>query len=106
MTEENSGPAPVSDGKGRRGWSSVKIRTKLTVMLLIPALALAGMVGVRLYESATEAQAVTATAEGVEPNRIAADTLPAVQRERLAAAMLVFQENTGLSDPETLMSSF
>ncbi|SDD36040.1 sensor histidine kinase [Glycomyces harbinensis] len=106
MTEENSGPAPVSGGKGRRGWSSVKIRTKLTVMLLIPALALAGMVGVRLYESATEAQAVTATAEVVELTGIAADTIHAVQRERLAAAMLVFQENTGLSDPETLMSSF
>jgi signal transduction histidine kinase len=107
MTEENSGPAPEAGGKSRRrGWSSVKIRTKLTVMLLIPALALAGMVGVRLYESATEARAVTATAEVVELTEIAADAIHAVQRERLAAAMLVFQENTGLSDAETLMSAF
>ncbi|MCD0443868.1 hypothetical protein LO763_09550 [Glycomyces sp. A-F 0318] len=106
MTEEHPAPAAQDGGRSRRGWSSVRIRTKLTVMLLIPALALAGMVGVRLYESGTEAQAVTGTAEVVELTGIAADALHAVQRERLAAAMLVFQENTGLSDPETLTASF
>ncbi|MEU6860241.1 ATP-binding protein [Glycomyces sp. NPDC046736] len=84
----------------------MKIRTKLTVMLLVPALTLAGMVAVRLVESATEAREVGATADIVELADDVSAVIAALQAERMDAAQLVFQENTGLEDPAALLKQF
>ncbi|GAB3225930.1 hypothetical protein GCM10027447_15730 [Glycomyces halotolerans] len=106
MVEETPAPAEPSPGRDRRWWSSMRIRTKLAIMLLIPALTLTGMVGVRLAESAAEARVVGDTAEVVGLVGTVNDVVQAVQAERFAAAMLVFQENSGLADPETLVTEF
>ncbi|MCH7230723.1 ATP-binding protein [Glycomyces sp. L485] len=84
----------------------MRIRTKLTIMLLVPTLALAGVVSLRIVESAADARDVGVTAEVVELVGDVSRAIDAVQHERLAAAMLVFQEDTGLDDVETLLEHF
>lgn len=96
-------------GGGERAsgrWSSMKIRTKLAIMLLIPALTLTGMVGLRLYESAGEARSAGDTAELTGLVGDINEVVRQVQAERLAVAMLVFEENTGLAEPDELLSRF
>lgn len=108
----NDEPAvqPPSDAKRpeprRRMWSRVRIRTKLTIMLLVPALTLAGMVVLRLVESAQEAQAIGSTADVVELAGDVSAVIAAVQAERTDAAMLVYWEDTQLADVETLVAAF
>jgi signal transduction histidine kinase len=106
----NEGPAesppPAQRRQRRRLWSRGKIRTKLTVMLLVPALTLAGMVTVRLIESAAEARDIGATADAVDLARDVSAVIGALQAERLDVAMLVYQEDTGLADSETLVAAF
>jgi signal transduction histidine kinase len=104
----NEGPveSPPEPRQRRRLWSRVKIRTKLTVMLLVPALTLAGMVTLRLVESAGEARDIGATADAVELARDVSAVIGALQAERMDAAMLVSLEDTGLSDSETVVAAF
>lgn len=90
----------------RRMWSRVRIRTKLTIMLLVPALTLAGMVVLRLVESAQEARNIGATADAVELARDVSDVIAAIQAERTDAAMLVYLGDTGLTDAESLLAAF
>lgn len=101
---------PPSDAKQRkprrRMWSRVRIRTKLTIMLLVPALTLAGMVALRLVESAGEARDIGATADAVELAGDVSDVIAAIQAERADAAMLVYQEDTQVAEPETIVASF
>ncbi|WP_205324809.1 ATP-binding protein [Glycomyces sp. YM15] len=101
---------PPSDARRpnprRRMWSSVRIRTKLTVMLLVPALTLTGMVVLRLVESAQEAREVGATANAVELAGDVSDVIAAIQAERTNAAMLVYFEDTQMGDSATLVASF
>ncbi|HEX2144420.1 MAG TPA: ATP-binding protein [Glycomyces sp.] len=108
MNEERADPPPPAKERRqrRRMWSGVKIRTKLTIMLLVPALTLAGMVALRLVESASEAREVGATADAVELARDVNEVIGALQAERMDAAMLVYQEDTQLADSETLVASF
>lgn len=108
MNDEQPEPAPAATNRRsrRRLLSRVRIRTKLAAMLLVPALTLASMVAVRLVESAAEAREVGATADTValigEVNRL----IDALQAERADAAMLVYQEDTGLADPAALLEQF
>ena len=75
-------------------------------MLLVPALTLAGMVTLRLVESAAEARDIGVTADAVELARDVSAVIGALQAERMDAAMLVYQEDTGLADSETLVAAF
>ncbi len=105
MVEDAAAPSdPVPD----RGpwWSSIRIRTKLAIMLLIPALTLTGMVGVRLAESAAEAAAVGDTAEVVSLVGDVNGVIQAMQAERLAAAKLIFQDRAGLGEDDDLTAGF
>lgn len=102
----NEGPADSPAPRRRRLLSRVRIRTKLTVMLLVPALTLTGMVTLRLIESAAEARDIGATADAVELGRDVSAVIGAIQAERMDAAMLVYQEDTALADSETLVASF
>jgi signal transduction histidine kinase len=87
-------------------WSRVRIRTKLTIMLLVPALTLAGMVTLRIVESAAEARDIAATADAVELARDVRAVIGAIQAERLDVAMLVSLEDTGIADAETILAAF
>ncbi|GAB3644577.1 sensor histidine kinase [Glycomyces tarimensis] len=99
-------PTPGAAQPRRRWWSSIRIRTKLAIMLLVPALTLTGMVGVRLTESAAEARVVGDTEHMAELVGTVSEVIQAVQAERLSAAMLVFHENAGLADADTLTTGF
>jgi signal transduction histidine kinase len=108
MNDEPAQTPPPDAGRRprRRMWSRVRIRTKLTIMLLVPALTLAGMVTLRIVESAAEARDIAATADAVELARDVRAVIGAIQAERMDAAMLVHQEETGLADAETLTAAF
>ncbi|WP_125247040.1 sensor histidine kinase [Glycomyces terrestris] len=84
----------------------MRIRTKLTIMLLVPALTLAGMVALRLVESADEARDIGATADAVELARDVNAVIAAIQAEREDAARIVYQEQTGSTDAEAIATSF
>ncbi|THV24559.1 ATP-binding protein [Glycomyces paridis] len=107
MNDEQE-PAPTAEGgkQRRRLLSRVRIRTKLTAMLLVPALTLTGMVALRLVESAAEAREVGATADAVELLGDVNDAIGALMAERTDAAMLVYQEDTGLAEPDALLEAF
>jgi signal transduction histidine kinase len=92
--------------QARGPWSRMRIRTKLTIMLLVPALTLAGMVALRLVESADEARDIGATADAVELARDVNAVIAAIQAERKDAARLVYQEQTGSTDAEAISTSF
>ena len=87
-------------------WSSVKIRTKLAIILLIPALTLTAMVGVRLVESAAEASAAAETTELVGLIGEVSAVIQDMQAERLAAAMIITGENTGFAEASDLQARF
>ncbi|MCC3764847.1 hypothetical protein K3N28_17455 [Glycomyces sp. TRM65418] len=106
MNDERAEPPQAERRPRRRLWSRVRIRTKLTIMLLVPALTLAGMVTLRIVESAAEARDIGATADAVELARDVDAVIGAIQAERLDAAMLVYQDDTELADAETLLASF
>ncbi|GLZ81044.1 hypothetical protein Afil01_58510 [Actinorhabdospora filicis] len=76
--------------------SSVRIRTKLALMLLIPVLALAGISSVRLGDSADEASVAAKTEDLVRLADTTARLIRAMQDERTQAAVQVFKENAVL----------
>lgn len=78
--------------------SSVRIRTKLGLMLLIPVLALAGIAAVRLSDSAQEATDATDTAELVKLAGTVSGLIRAMQDERAQAAVQVFKDQLDLPD--------
>ncbi|HEY1175227.1 MAG TPA: ATP-binding protein [Phytomonospora sp.] len=84
--------------------SSVRIRTKLALMLLIPVVALAGISSVRLTDSAQEAGDATETAELVSLAGTVSRLIRAMQDERAEAAVQVFKEQIDL--PDTSIAGF
>ncbi|WP_157974767.1 sensor histidine kinase [Glycomyces dulcitolivorans] len=108
MNDELAESPPSRTKRQPRGgpWSRMRIRTKLTIMLLVPALTLAGMVALRLVESADEARDIGATADAVELARDVNAVIAAIQAERKDAARLVYQEQTGSTDAEAIATSF
>ncbi|CAM3276536.1 ATP-binding protein [Stackebrandtia soli] len=78
--------------------ASMRIRTKLLLMLLIPVLALAGMASVRLVDSAEEAADAEDTAELVDMVGTLSNLIRAVQDERSRAAIEVYKSNLKLED--------
>ncbi|WP_335986878.1 sensor histidine kinase [Glycomyces sp. MUSA5-2] len=108
MNDELAESPPSQSKRRPRGgpWSRMRIRTKLTIMLLVPALTLAGMVALRLVESADEARDIGATADAVELARDVNAVIVAIQAERKDAARLVYQEQTGVTDVESIQNSF
>ncbi|MQM27816.1 HAMP domain-containing protein [Glycomyces sp. NEAU-7082] len=108
LAESPPSPAQPQAKRQPRGgpWSRMRIRTKLTIMLLVPALTLAGMVALRLVESADEARDIGATADAVELAHDVNAVIAAIQAEREDAARLVYQEQTGITDTESIATSF
>ncbi len=91
---------PAGDNNGVTGGgrsrslrpSSLRIRTKLALMLLIPLLALTGMASIRLADSAREASNASQTADIVELNGNIVNVIRALQSERSEAAFQIYDE--------------
>lgn len=79
--------------------SSVRIRTKLALMLLIPVVALAGMSSLRLGDSADEATTAAKTEDLVRLADITVRLIRAMQDERTQAAEQVFKDNADVGRP-------
>ena len=80
--------------------SALRIRTKLGLMLLVPLLALAGIVSLRLADSSQEASGAARTAEIAELNGSIATVINALQNERVQAALWVYGEELDLPPTE------
>jgi len=96
---------PAGDHNGVAGHSrsrfkrpaSLRIRTKLALMLLIPLLALTGIASVRLADSAQEAASASRIFDIVQLNGDISNAIRALQHERAQAAIQVFREDMDMS---------
>ncbi|TQL74695.1 signal transduction histidine kinase [Stackebrandtia endophytica] len=96
---------PAGDHNGVAGHSrsrfkrptTLRIRTKLALMLLIPLLALTGIASVRLADSAQEAASAARIFDMVQLNGDITNVIRALQHERSQAAIQVYRQDMDLS---------
>lgn len=79
---------------------NMRIGSKLALILLIPLVALSGVVAVRLVDSTLEAMRIGDTAEVVELTQTCADVLSALQEERHQMAVQIFGDELNLTEDQ------
>ncbi|ADD45229.1 sensor histidine kinase [Stackebrandtia nassauensis] len=78
----------------------MRIGSKLALILLIPLVALSGVVAVRLVDSTLEALRIGDTARVVELTKTVAETLSALQEERHQMAVQIYGDELNLDEDQ------
>ncbi|GAA4906574.1 signal transduction histidine kinase [Stackebrandtia albiflava] len=109
MSKRSTTEATVAPPRRKFGLprlADMRIRSKLGLILLLPITVLAGMAGIRLYESSNQALTSGDAAALVEFNALANELLYGLQSERAEAAIQINKDNVDLEAEAEAIARF